>query len=111
MSELINFAPFPFLMKETPNGDGDTSESMTEAFSQLVFDDDPIDDPSVVFSEITGVMSSEPYFYPYIFVMGTCQSAATEAYIIIMILIIIILGNRIQGKLCRVSVVFLAPMF
>ncbi len=59
MSELINFAPFPFLMKETPNGDGDTSESMTEAFSQLVFDDDPIDDPSVVFSEITGVMSSE----------------------------------------------------
>ena len=42
-------------MKETPNGDGDTSESMTEAFSQLVFDDDP----SVVFSEITGVMSSE----------------------------------------------------
>ncbi len=55
MSELIHFTPFPFLMKETPNGDGDTSESMTEAFSQLVFDDDP----SVVFSEITGVMSSE----------------------------------------------------
>ncbi len=59
MSELINFTPFPFLMKETPNGDGDTSESITKAFSQLVFDDDPIDDPSVVFSEITGVMSSE----------------------------------------------------